>query len=630
MRNVSRLLRGTVLRWALALAIGAPLSACAPDGCSPPGTPAPQSPPDHPPSDLRDSSQLSPPSVVDSVHECATKIYVYGYKPNALVKVYVNDAAAAATAGHPQYYGSELYGEGEIEVPDLKVGDRVRATQTVNAKESERSINPATVSAYSPLSKPEITGDLFDCGRIAPVNQMMEGTIAHITETSVGEIGVDEVTRSDQAILTKAYTSPHKLKAQNIACELSADKARIPGPESNEHSINPKPLKLDQPTVEKSNVIPGNNVIVADGTVIGAMVIVHDTAATPDVVAQGFATGTRSRIALNSPLQNAPNIKVEQKLCELSSGIEQPGVKATASLPALSIVDRFCDTNPHSVFAAETGAKLVEILGSTFNADVLVYKNDKELLGLAGAADHVMMWLGSKTSLVSGDKVTAYQRIGGIWSPRSNEVKAAKCPCVPAGDKSCAINEDCCAGSACRDGKCIIECPHDPNCSVPGKKGECKKGRWKCTDTEKTCEPVVSEKPEVCDGKDNDCDDVVDNNPTDLGSCTDPPSSASCQPGFRVDAKQKCTSGKKECDAKEGVDFCTTNGPSCGSPGATPCTPGATKCVPGHVCKMGNSMGCAPADSSTACWPIDGAHCNGCPGLRCWKPSDVKIDGSCP
>ena len=64
-------------------------------------------------------------------------------------------------------------------------------------------------------------------------------------------------------------------------------------------------------------------------------------------------------------------------------------------------------------------------------------------------------------------------------------------------------------------------------CTVQGLKGECKFGVLECINTSLGCQQTVFAQPESCDGKDNDCDGVVD--------------------GMQEDCFTMCGEGKKTC-----------------------------------------------------------------------------------
>jgi len=65
-------------------------------------------------------------------------------------------------------------------------------------------------------------------------------------------------------------------------------------------------------------------------------------------------------------------------------------------------------------------------------------------------------------------------------------------------------------------------------CTVQGLKGECKLGALECINGTLTCQQTVFPQPEECDGKDNDCDGVVD--------------------GMEEDCFTMCGNGKKKCN----------------------------------------------------------------------------------
>ena len=88
-------------------------------------------------------------------------------------------------------------------------------------------------------------------------------------------------------------------------------------------------------------------------------------------------------------------------------------------------------------------------------------------------------------------------------------------------------------------------------CTVSGKKGPCAEGKYKCQGGKLLCPDTYIPTKEVCDGKDNDCDGVIDNNPVDtqIGSnCTNTTLAPSCQAG-----KFACSNGKIICQSNVAI-----------------------------------------------------------------------------
>jgi hypothetical protein len=100
-----------------------------------------------------------------------------------------------------------------------------------------------------------------------------------------------------------------------------------------------------------------------------------------------------------------------------------------------------------------------------------------------------------------------------------------------------------------------------PQVNVPcgtSQVGECKFGTTACVSGAIKCQNEVKAQPETCDGKDNDCDGVVDNNPQGAGASCDlvPGSPGACKPGV-----QQCLAGALKCTGGVGPTTEICDGP---------------------------------------------------------------------
>ncbi len=128
-----------------------------------------------------------------------------------------------------------------------------------------------------------------------------------------------------------------------------------------------------------------------------------------------------------------------------------------------------------------------------------------------------------------------------------------------------------------------------------------------------TCQQGIGPSPEICDGKDNDCDGNVDNNPTDLaGAC-----GTNCPGGVVAGCKGQCKAGNEVC--LNGTKVCQ------GSTGPSPevCNGLDDNCV--------NGVDDSPTDPwiNQACCPTGNiADCTQAPGaLHCQKGAFICSAG---
>ncbi len=110
-----------------------------------------------------------------------------------------------------------------------------------------------------------------------------------------------------------------------------------------------------------------------------------------------------------------------------------------------------------------------------------------------------------------------------------------------------SVSPEVCDG---KDNNCDGKTDNIPDsgfpCTIPGAQGECAKGLFGCRNNQKTCVPQAAN-TEVCDGKDNNCNGQVDESDPNLGkSCTIPNLKGPCAIG----KASACVAGRLNCIAQ--------------------------------------------------------------------------------
>lgn len=109
----------------------------------------------------------------------------------------------------------------------------------------------------------------------------------------------------------------------------------------------------------------------------------------------------------------------------------------------------------------------------------------------------------------------------------------------------CGENDACPAGTTCNQGFCrpngfsgACDCTPGDSQTCGGGRGECRAGLRTCLDTRiwGPCIGEVRPSTEICDGKDNDCDGFIDEDPSDAPACP-------LTQGVCANSTQRCVDG---------------------------------------------------------------------------------------
>jgi hypothetical protein len=180
----------------------------------------------------------------------------------------------------------------------------------------------------------------------------------------------------------------------------------------------------------------------------------------------------------------------------------------------------------------------------------------------------------------------------------------------PVAEKCNGLDDNC-------DGTPDDGSPEAGDTCDTGKVGECKIGVTSCVNGVKICNQVNTASPEVCDGKDNNCNGTADDGNPEGGKTCSTGKLGECKAGTTacvlgtVACQQNVQSQPEKCD---GLDNDCDGAVDNGNPGAgAPCDTGLLGvCKPGTTACTGGSLKCNQnvQSSTEKCDGVDN-DCNG-------------------
>ena len=191
----------------------------------------------------------------------------------------------------------------------------------------------------------------------------------------------------------------------------------------------------------------------------------------------------------------------------------------------------------------------------------------------------------------------------------------------PASSEACDTKDNNCDGQIDEGCACVDNTVRDCGSDV----GECKKGKQTCSSGQwGACVGEVKKSPEICDGKDNNCDGAIDETWSNLNAscssglgecmrsgkwvCKTDNSGVECNAKPAPKGTETCDNKDNDCDGRidNGVTKSCYSGPS-GTEGKGICKAGTQTCVAG---KFGACVGEVKPASSEVCDNKDN-DCNG-------------------
>jgi hypothetical protein len=353
---------------------------------------------------IKGNGELSPPRVWP-IHECAQVVFVDGFIPHAVIKVYSGGTQLVGQANNPPF--------GFTVVPltrALNLGEKITATQTVLGFTSAHSYYPVVVEPYDPsgLTKPVVGKDIYDCGQVVPVDHLVASAWVNVFDGGQ-KIGTDETTGTWDPVITSHLVQGHLITAQQVACPDDSAHT-LKGPMSSAVRVKPAPNPTPAPSVDPT--IIGNDAVTLHGLYVGAEVEVLNHGI---VIGGGLATAVDNICPVNSPISAGPSIQVRQTLCT-PSALSLPQTK-TMPLNAPMILPPVCNRDHE-----------VTIRYTQIDATVVLLRNGSQIVGYGGAvAGDLHLQVAGGIQLNSGDKLTAVQYMGATLGPMSATVIVGNC-----------------------------------------------------------------------------------------------------------------------------------------------------------------------------------------------------------
>ncbi len=352
---------------------------------------------------IKERGNLSAPIVEGPIHECALFVRVSGFIPEATVTVF----AGGAQVGKD----TPKHGSADIKLDRALVLDEtITAVQTVGAVTSDQSYDAVTVTAYPTLTKPVVIPDVYECGRVTPIGNLVASTHVDVWDTAApppATIGSGETTGAWQPIETNPLEKDHLVRAKQTACPAVPAKTAASQP-SEPLKVKQAPAPPPSPSLTPPlHPVIGSKQLTAHGLLAGSHVQIDYN---HTGVSGGYSTAADNVLDV-PPVPPGVDITVSQTLC--SSSPPSPPITATDKVPTPILGGPIC-----------AGSHYVMVDNTTPGAMVVVLRSGAQIGNGGGTVGALKTSLGAGVTLNDGDSLTALQYVksafGTYYSAPSN------------------------------------------------------------------------------------------------------------------------------------------------------------------------------------------------------------------
>ena len=353
---------------------------------------------------IRGPANLSP-IVAGPINDCAAFVHVSGFIPDATVTVFANGAQVGRDA--PKHASADIKLDRTLVLDEV-----ITAVQMVGSVTSAQSYDPVKVGAYPTLTQPVVVPEVYECGRVTPVGNLVASTHVDVWDTvspPPDSIGAGETTGISLPVRTAPLVRDHSVSARQIACPaLSAKTAVSPSAVALRVKTAPNPPPAPSLTPPQQPVI-GVKQLGVHGLLVGSHAQIDYNGAG---VAGGFSTASDNTIDV-PPVPPGTDITVEQTLCTPSP--PSPPATATDQVPTPILGGPIC-----------AGSHYVTVDNTIPGAMVVVLRGGVQIANGGGNIATLRAAVGASVTLQDGDSLTALQYVkstfGTFFSAASNPI----------------------------------------------------------------------------------------------------------------------------------------------------------------------------------------------------------------